>query len=207
LAVQSLGFAGPKWPWVPIFPIELTQGENASTLFAKYCQERSDTDLELAALKAKVDSCAATVPIADPNAEYIVQSKAILSDNSLSGLPYDNDGLHQRMKLWEEEFGKQYTLVNVAGPFEAELPWFAPVETHVIKDLETINYIIPSEVKIQVNTTNRRVVVTFGRVIMGEGDNSRKALLNIWELVCGWVALIVQVKGVTLLQHLMAMNV
>jgi hypothetical protein len=136
-----------------------------------------------------------------------VQSKAIFSDNSLSGLPYDNDDLDERTILWEERFGKEYTQANVAGPFEAELPWFAPVETYVIKDLDTINYIIPSGVKIQINATNRRVIVTFNRVMMGGGHDSRQDLLKIWELVCGWVALLVQLKNVTLLQHLMAMNV
>lgn len=83
------------------------------------------------------------------------------------------------MTFWEESFGKEYTQANVAGPFEIELPWFAPVETGVLKDLETINYIIPSEVKIRINTTNRRVITTFGRVMTGEGHDSRQELLKI----------------------------
>ncbi|KAM0441919.1 hypothetical protein ACHAQK_004857 [Fusarium lateritium] len=203
---QSLGFAGPKWPWAPIFPIELTQGQNASTLFAKYCAERNDTDLELAALKAKIDSCSTSTPIDDTNAEYMVQSEAVFSDDSISGLP-SHDDFNDRMMLWQERFGKGYTKGNIAGPFEAELPWFAPIETYVIKDLDTINYIIPSEVKIQINATNRRVIVTFGRVVIGGGHNSQQALLKIWELVCDWVALIAQQRDIPLLQHLMAMNI
>ncbi|KAI6776576.1 hypothetical protein HG530_000521 [Fusarium avenaceum] len=203
---QCLGFDGPKWPWGPIFPIELTQGENASNIFAKFCEKRSDTDLELATLKAKVDSYG-TSTVVHPNAEYIVQSKATLSDNSLSGLPCHDSEYEKRMTFWEESFGKEYTQANVTGPFEVELPWFAPVETCVLKDLETINYIIPSEVKIQINTTNRRVITTFGRVMTGEGHDSRQELLKIWELVCGWVALVVQLQDITLLQHLLAMNV
>ncbi|KAM0228659.1 hypothetical protein ACHAP5_011879 [Fusarium lateritium] len=204
---QSLGFAGPRWPWAPIFPIEMTQGENASTLFAKYCEERNDTDLELAALKAKVASCPATMSIDDTNAEYIVQSEAVFSEDSISGLPTDDDDLNKRMMLWQKQFGKGYTQENIAGPFEAELPWFTPVETYVIKDLDTINYIIPSEVKIQINATNRRVIVTFGRVVIDGGHDSQQALLKIWELVCDWVTLISQRKDIPLLQHLMAMNI
>ncbi|WZH47766.1 uncharacterized protein QYS62_008925 [Fusarium acuminatum] len=203
---QSLGFAGPKWPWGPIFPIELTQGENASTIFEKYCEERNNTDLQLATLKAKVDS-SGIITVANPNAEYIVQSKAEFSDNSLSGVPSSDSEYDNRMKFWEEHFGKEYTQANVTGPFEAELPWFAPVETCVLKDLETINYIIPSEVKIQINTTNRTVITTFGRVMTDEGHDGRQELLKIWELVCGWVALVAQLKDITLLQHLLAMNV
>ncbi|KAM0347613.1 hypothetical protein ACHAPU_004626, partial [Fusarium lateritium] len=143
------------------------------------------------------------------NAGYIVRSKAIFSNATSDGIPLLDAEAELRKGLWEEVFREGYRSSYAIAPFEVELPWSTPLDTFVTKDLPSINKFVPACVKVQLNLTNRRIIVAFGEGIaatMEDASAARHTLIRTWEHVCSWVVLVGQHKDVTLLQHLKAMH-
>ncbi|KAF5002373.1 hypothetical protein FGRMN_385 [Fusarium graminum] len=198
-------FYGPRWPWDLAFPATLAKGETPSQIFERYCEERMEEEADKNAFNESIEPSATFPTDANQNNEYIVQSKAVFADPTPDGIPLDRKR-EVRKALWEEAFRKGYKDPNAAGPFEVELPWYTPLDKSVTDDLVSINELVPTGVMVQLNVTNRKIIVAFhGRLMIEDQYAGRQALIRTWENVRNWVELVRQSKDVTLLHHLTTM--
>ncbi|KAF5657160.1 hypothetical protein FHETE_10610 [Fusarium heterosporum] len=199
------GLDGPPWPWDLAFPATLSKGETPSQIFDRYCEDRNDEEEHIKAFNESIEASTTFSTDDDRNNEYIVQSKALFADPTPDGIPLDGER-EARKALWEEAFRKGYRNPYSAGPFEMELPWYTPLDRLVTNDLVSINELVPTGVKVQLNVTNRKIIVAFcGRLMIDDQRADRQAVIRTWEHVRNWIELVRQSKDVTLLHHLTTM--
>ncbi|KAF4440374.1 hypothetical protein F53441_12322 [Fusarium austroafricanum] len=189
---------GPTWPWPELrCPSILAQGETPNRIYAQYILLKQAEDKHVALVNTKAEEAPSAVP--DPNAEFIVVSKAHII-NVGDPEPVDVDEL-MRQSIWDTSVKKSFAECNAVGPFEVEPR--VSTEKFVGRDLAAINSLLPTGIAIKLNTTNKRVIVTVMNGKQGEHMQAlQKPFLEIWEHVRYWDSMTkIQWETTTLLEH------
>ncbi|KAF4944996.1 hypothetical protein FGADI_12255 [Fusarium gaditjirri] len=208
LCFDPLGDEAPEWPWAHLkYPSVLAAGEQPNTIYETYCHQRRAQDAEIARINEQIKAQAeARAEAADPNKKFIITSEATLRNDG-DPLPVNTD-YSIREAIWNLTVSKPFEECNAAGPFEVEPK--VPLEWYVAKDLAAINDLLPPNVVVKMNATNKRVFITIVEAAeVNPAVSVRDILLHVWDVVQSW-AVMVNASGEgemkTLLQHFLGVK-